>query len=163
MPISYDTLVYRIYQRNTKAENLSTVLLVARGGTDSKPPVMDLLNEKKNKKINPAFHRRLEQHFPDWDGRIEHQRKQEQLYESAMKRERESKKLGIGQSFKVTEEELDAIAYFQGTGFYRKHQDPETKPNILDTRQTFLLKMHKDELRDRFESNRINRTNNRKD
>jgi hypothetical protein len=40
-----------------------------------------------------------------------------------------------------TKQELDAISYFQGTGFYAKHQDPKTIPNIFDTRQTLLLKM----------------------
>ena len=37
--------------------------------------------------------------------------------------------------------------YFNGTGFYQKEQDPTRKPNIFDTRQTFLLKMHDDKLR----------------
>lgn len=41
-----------------------------------------------------------------------------------------------------TKEELDAIAYFQGTGFYARQQDSKIKPNIYDTRQTLLRKMH---------------------
>ena len=40
--------------------------------------------------------------------------------------------------------------YFQGTGFYARQQDPKMKPNIYDTRQSFLLKMHDDQMRDEF-------------
>ena len=51
---------------------------------------------------------------------------------------------------RYTKEELDAIDYFQGTGFYARQQDPKMKPNIYDTRQSFLLKMHDDQMRDEF-------------
>ena len=49
-----------------------------------------------------------------------------------------------------TKEELDGIHYFQGPSFYQKYQDPEVTPNIFDTRQTFLLKMHNPVLRNNF-------------
>ena len=49
-----------------------------------------------------------------------------------------------------TKEKLDAIDYFDGTGFYQKQQNPEVKPNIFDTRQSFLLKMHDPVLRNNF-------------
>lgn len=42
----------------------------------------------------------------------------------------------------LSSQERDAIAYIEGTGFYSKQQDLRTKPNIFDTRETFLLKMH---------------------
>lgn len=48
---------------------------------------------------------------------------------------------------------------FYGTGFYKKQQDPRSKPNIFDTRQTFLLKMHDSVLRNNF-LNSYNRLNN---
>ena len=55
----------------------------------------------------------------------------------------ELKRLRIQKDFNIwTKDKLDAIAYFEGTGFYQKYQDPKLKPNIFDTRQTFLLKMH---------------------
>lgn len=92
----------------------------------------------KRKKIWPAFHRRLGQEFPDWDDPMVYQQKQENLYESAMRKEREAKRTRMRQSFKYTKAELDAIDYFRGTGFYLKHQDPKTKPKIFDTRQTFI-------------------------
>ena len=57
-----------------------------------------------------------------------------------------------------TKEELDVINYFQGTGFYPKHQDPKTEPNIFDTRQSFLLKMHDRESLKNF-LNSFNRRN----
>ena len=47
-------------------------------------------------------------------------------------------------------EEKDAIAYFQRTGFYKYYQKIEKRPNIYDTRETFLLKMHNPEIRDNF-------------
>ena len=34
-------------------------------------------SRKNKKKFDAAFHRRLEQHFPDWQGRIDSQRKQD--------------------------------------------------------------------------------------
>ena len=48
-----------------------------------------------------------------------------------------------------TKEELDAD-YFQGNGIYAKYQDKRTKQNIFDTRQSFLLKMHDNKLRNDF-------------
>ena len=49
-----------------------------------------------------------------------------------------------------TKEELDAMDYFHGAGFYHQYHDPELKPNIFDRRQTFLLKMHDPVLRHNF-------------
>ncbi len=46
-----------------------------------------------------------------------------------------------------TKEELDTRDYFQGNGIYAKYQDKREKYNIFDTRQSFLLKMHDDKLR----------------
>ena len=54
--------------------------------------------------------------------------------------------------------QLDAINYFHGTGFYQKHQDLEVKPNIFDTRQSFLRKMHAPIALDNF-LNSFNRIN----
>ncbi len=93
----------------------------------------------------------MEQHFPDWDGRMAYQQRQEKFYKSAMIKKREIQRLRILETPNFyTKEELDAISYFQGTGFYSKHQDTKVKPNIFDTRQSFLLKMHDDKLRNEF-------------
>ena len=82
--------------------------------------------------------------------------KQEKLYESALRKEREAKRIRHKPDSLHTKEELDAINYFKGTGFYGKHQDP--KPNIFDTRQTFLLKIDDSKLRENF-LNSFNRDN----
>ena len=50
-----------------------------------------------------------------------------------------------------TKKELDAIRYFNGTGFYSYYQDLRTPPNIYDTRLSFLLKIKKNEkMRENF-------------
>ena len=58
---------------------------------------------------------------------------------------------------KLTSQEQDAFDYFNGTGFYKNHQNPKTLPNIFDTRQSFLLKMESREVRETF----LNSYNNR--
>lgn len=87
------------------------------------------------------------------------QKKQEELYKVAMQKKREIKRLGMIENPKFyTKEELDAIDYFNGTGIYAKYQDIRTKPNIFDTRQSFLRKMHDPIALDNFldSFNRIN-------
>ena len=82
MPISFDTLAYRIHQRE---QTVSRVLAVSPGGgrKDSASSfVGNLFGFKKRKKFDLAFHRRLEQHFPDWEQRMEYQKEQEEFYKS---------------------------------------------------------------------------------
>ena len=82
---------------------------------------------------------------------MNYQKKQEKFYKSAIKRKKELKRLRVlDKKSYYTNEELDAMDYFQGTGFYAKQQDPKVKQNIFDTRQSFLLKMHDDKLRNEF-------------
>jgi hypothetical protein len=50
----------------------------------------------------------------------------------------------------LTVPEKDALNYFNGTGSYKKYQNPKTLPNIFDTRQSFLLKMEDREVRENF-------------
>ena len=99
------------------------------------------------KKFDLSFHRKLEKHFPDWDGRMIYQKKQEKFYKSAMAKQVELRCVRmIDRPSLYTKEELDAIDYFQGTGFYARQQDQKMKPNIYDTLQSFLLKMHNDQI-----------------
>lgn len=108
-------------------------------------------SRKNKKKFDFSFHRKLEKHFPDWDERMNYQKKQENFYKSARTKQAELKRIkAIDKKNRYTKEELDAIDYFQGTGFYARQQDPKMKPNIYDTRQSFLLKMHDDQMRDEF-------------
>jgi hypothetical protein len=125
-PILYETMAYRIHQRE---ETVSKVLPVGRAGgqgADSNNFVGNVLGLKKRKKIDPTFHRRLVQHFPDWNERMAYHQRQEKFYESAMRKKREIRRLRIQEipDF-FTKEELHAIEYFQGTGFYIKYQDPK--------------------------------------
>jgi len=93
----------------------------------------------------------LEQHFPDWEERMNYQKKQEEFYKAAMRKQREFKRLRIKENSNLyTKEELDAMDYFYGTGSYKKYQEPAMKPNRFDTRQTFLFKMHDPLLRNNF-------------
>ncbi|MFT4850184.1 MAG: hypothetical protein ACI83B_002736 [Sediminicola sp.] len=117
--------------------------------------------ENINRKIyfDPAFHRQLAKHFPDWSGRMAFQKKQEGFYKSAMQKKREALRLRLKENFNRTSEEQDAVDYFNGTGIYAKFQDIKTKPNIFDTRQSFLRKMHDDKLRNDF-LNTLNRRKN---
>lgn len=39
-------------------------------------------------------------------------------------------------------EEHDSINYFTGQGFYGSQQNFKTEPNIFDTIESFLIKMH---------------------
>ena len=102
-------------------------------------------------KMDSDLHRRLENYFPDWEERMAYQKKQAEFYKSAKRKKREIKKLRIADDFKFySEKELDAINYFQGKGFYARYQDPSVAPNIYDTRQSFLLKMHDTSSREKF-------------
>ena len=68
-----------------------------------------------------------------------------------MRKKREMVRLRMKEDPKIyTEEELGAINYFQGNGIYIRYQDKKEKYNIFDTRQSFLLKMHDDKLRNDF-------------
>ena len=116
--------------------------------------------EDSGKKFDLDFHRQLEQYFPDWVGRMNYQKKQEKFFKSAMRKKREMIRLRMKEDPKFyTKEELDARDYFQGNGIYAKYQNKREKYNIFDTRQSFLLKMHDDKLRNDFLNN-LNRRKN---
>ena len=90
------------------------------------------ISSRKNKKnFDLSFHRKLEKHFPDWDERMNYQKKQENFYKSAMKKQAELRRIkAMDKRNRYTKEELGAIDYFQGTGFYARQQNPKMKPNI---------------------------------
>ena len=135
-------------------KNTASVLAINSGGERSKRKSGSFVlrtGSGKRKKFDIVFHRRLEQCFPDWKERIDYQKKQEEFYKLAIKKSKKLKRVGaLPKKSYYTMEELDAMDYFHGTGFYQQHQDPEVKPNIFDTRQTFLLKMHDPVLRNNF-------------
>ena len=50
----------------------------------------------------------------------------------------------------LTKQEQSAINYFTRKGFYEIEQDSRTPPNIFDSRQSFLIKMENDDMRNKF-------------
>lgn len=72
---------------------------------------------------------------------------------------REALRLRLKENFNGPREEQDAINCFQSTGFYKEQQNPKTKPNIFDIKQSFLMKLHDKKLRDKFLDS-FNRMNN---
>ena len=102
-------------------------------------------------KMDLDLHRRLERYFPDWEERMAYQEKQAEFYKSALRKKKEIIKLRmIDDSSLYSEKELDSINYFRGKGCYARYQDPSAAPNIFDTRQSFLLKMHDTSAREKF-------------
>lgn len=102
----------------------------------------------------------LENLFPDWEERMNYQKKQEKFYKPAQAKLRKWRRLRRDDKSLVkflTIQEKDALDYFTGTGFYKKQQNSKTLPNIFDTRQSFLLKMDDRQVRKYF----LNSYNNR--
>jgi hypothetical protein len=101
-------------------------------------------------KMDLDLHRRLEKYFPDWEERMAYQKKQAEFYKSAIIK-KEIKKLKIVDNLNFySEKELDGINYFEGKGLYARYQNSSVAPNIYDTRQSFLLKMHDISSREKF-------------
>jgi hypothetical protein len=140
-----------VYNFNSQSQK---IISIRGGGFSNKGN-----RSRKPKNFDANFHRILQKGFPDWERRIEYEKRQRELYESAQKKLKMSP-IGISSSEKLSElfslEEKDAIAYFQGTGFYAYCQKLEERPNVFDTRETFLLKMHNPEMRENF-LNALNR------
>ena len=92
----------------------------------------------------------MKQHFPDWEGRINYQKKRKKSYRSALNRIAEANRFRAIK-LKLTSQEQDALDYFNGENFYSYYQSLETPPNIFDTRSSFLLKVEKNqEMRENF-------------
>ena len=95
----------------------------------------------------------LARYFPDWDARLSVEKQQAIIYNKA------TKKLKAYKNFNpllknpeklLTDDEKFAIDYFHGRGTFKKSHDPKTRPNLYDTRQTFLNKMENQEMRQEF-------------
>jgi hypothetical protein len=54
----------------------------------------------------------LKKHFPDWEERINYQKKQEKNYRSALNRIAEANRLRVKLKLKLTSQEQDALDYF---------------------------------------------------
>jgi hypothetical protein len=107
-------------------------------------------NQKYPNNFDENFHRILRKGFPDFKKRVEFEKSQLKFYNSARSKLYRAP-LGVHYRNKLlSPHEQDAINYFTGQVFYRSQQDFRTKPNIFDTRESFLLKMHNESNRNRF-------------
>ena len=123
-------------------ENSITLVNSLRGGGNRKYP----RNFDKN------FHLILRKGFPDSKRRIEFEKSQLEFYNSArLKISRAPYTLTMEDKMKLlSPEERDAIDYFRSEGSYRSLHNFKTPPNIFDTRESFLIKMHDESNRNRF-------------
>lgn len=125
---------------NSYENSISVVKSLRAGGSQKYPSNFD-----KN------FHRILQKGFPDSKTRVEYEESQRKFYKSARSKLYRTPTLTMQDKYKLlSPEEQDAINYFTGEGFYRYKQDLRTKPNVFDTRESFLLKMHDESNRNRF-------------
>ena len=132
-------------------ESQAVIVELRAGGSNEKVDIQKMLDSD--------LHRRLEAYFPDWEERMAYAEKQTEFYKSALRRKKEIiRKRMTDDSIIYSEKELDAINYFQGSGIYATYQDLSVPPNIFDTRQSFLLKMHDISAREEFLKN-FNRIN----
>ena len=126
---------------NPEFHNSITLVTSLRGGGNRKYP----RNFDKN------FHKILRKGFPDSKRRIEFEKYQLEFYNSARSKLYRTPTLSMKDKMRLlSPEEHDAINYFTGQGFYRSQQDFRTEPNIFDTRESFLIKMHNESNRNRF-------------
>ena len=130
------SLVQSVVQLNFEAQSrlLQNTIVVS---------VEKTLGQKTNKQEI------LRKHFPDWEERMNYQKKQEKFYRSGKNRIAEGKRCKV--KIELTKQEKDAFDYLNGQNFYKYYQSLETPPNIFDTRQSFLLKIEKNEnMRENF-------------
>ena len=108
-------------------------------------------NRKYPSNFDRNFHRILRKGFPDSKRRIEFEKYQLEFYNAARLKLYRTPTFSIKDKMELlSPEERDAINYFKGLGFYRSKQDFRTKPNIFDSRESFLIKMHDESNRNWF-------------
>ena len=136
-----------ILEVKPKISVASTNAIAINGGDQS--------NHGKRKESTAEFLLRLDNTFPDWEERRAYEAIQAKFYASAMAKKQQFKQTMMKKDVRVytdiwSKEELNAINYYQGTGVFQKYQNPNVKPNIYDTRKTFILKMRNQSMRLRF-------------
>ena len=116
-------------------------------------------SQEQNKSSNLAkntekfFKEMLIKHFPDFQARVELEKRQAEIYENAMKKIKTYKQIfPLLNDYEklLTDQERSSINYFHGIGIYKKYQDPSIPPNLFDTRVTFLKKMENQDMRENF-------------
>lgn len=108
-------------------------------------------NSKYSSNFDKNFHQILRKIFPDSKRRIEFEKSQLEFYNSARLKLYRAPTLSMKDKMRLlSPEEQDAINYFTSQGLYRSQQYFRTEPNIFDTRESFLIKMHNESNRNRF-------------
>lgn len=108
-------------------------------------------SHKYSKNFDRNFHRILKKGFPDCENRVKFEQSQIEFYNSArLKLNKASGFFMKNKADLLTAQELDAINYFQGKGFYRLQQNFKTKFNVFDSRESLLIKMHDESHRNSF-------------
>ena len=108
-------------------------------------------NQKYPSNFDKNFHKILRKGFPDSKRRVEIEKSKLAFSNSARSKLDRAPTLSMKDKMRLlSPEEHDAINYFTGQGFYRSQQDFRTEPNIFDTRESFLIKMHNESNRNRF-------------
>ena len=128
-----------------------------RCGASDKPhssrPQYKVTNFSSNLAKRKYWKKMLIKHFPDFESRLSLEKRQAINYQKAIKKIKEFKRVSpLLSNYQklLNAEEKSAIDYFHGTGIYTKFQDPNTPPNIFDTRKTFLKKMENKKMREKF-------------
>lgn len=135
----------------------NAALELSRGGGEGGLNLESYQFSEKTQKFEFLVTGKLWTVFPDWTNRMNYEEEQKKVYKKAMQKQKEIHKLfpiPMKNSSKFyTTQELNAINYFNGQGFYAKHQDPSMPPNIYDTRTSFLIKMQDPMMRKNFLKN----------
>ena len=137
--------------RTSNQQPSETIYKVSGGGQDepksstsqlkSVPEIKSVSQNSKTSLEPKEFREMLARYFPDWDARLSVEKQQAIIYNKA------TKKLKAYKNFNpllknpeklLTDDEKFAIDYFHGRGTCEKFQDPKTRPNLYDSRQTFL-------------------------
>ena len=136
-------------QSHLNSSQIPVVLKLNGGGSNESSELGPKMASKQDQVRTSNKREMLKKHFPDWEERINYQKKQEKNYRSALNRIAEANRLRV--KLKLPAQEQDALDYFNGENFYSYHQSLETPPNIYDTRSSFLLKVEKNrEMRENF-------------
>ena len=95
-------------------------------------------------------HLDLLDNFPDWEERVNYQAKQYKFYRQAQIKLQQIPFTVINREQYLTYQEQQSLHYFCGTEDFETWQHYTTEPNVFDTRQSFIIKMQDEEMRDNF-------------
>ena len=137
------------FNLNIRYNSVQSVVKLNGGGQNRSSESTSKLYAPQALEQNLSKREMLRKHFPDWEERINYQKKQKKIYRSGIARIAEAKRCRV--KIKLTKQEQDAFDYFYGQNDYKYYQSIETPPNRFDTRWSFLLKVEKNKnMRENF-------------